>query len=175
MLVSNWPSGSNSCSHLSFFPCQRSTGYLALDRLYRNVYMKVVPRSSTELSIVQFLSTDPLRADPRNHTIPVVEFLMAGEWVFIIQASWSPHWAYPPFDKLQTLLEMARQLLEVILFPFNWLDSDQSYVDLITKGSRLHAREWDWPWCWCFSPFFSIFIIDWFIGHPYRKYLVESW
>ena len=78
--------------------------------------MKAVPRSSTELSIVQYLSTDPLRADPRNHTIPVVEFLMAGEWVFIIQASWSPHWDTPPFDKLQTRLEMARQLLEVVFF-----------------------------------------------------------
>jgi hypothetical protein len=67
---------------------------------------------------MRFLSTDPLRADSRNHTIPHVRILVAGEWVFIVQAAWSPYWDLPPFDTLQTRLEMARQVLEVIFSCF---------------------------------------------------------
>jgi hypothetical protein len=63
---------------------------------------------------MQFLSTGPLRVDPRNHTIPHVRILTSGDWVFIVQATWSPYWDDPPFDTLQTRLEMARQLLEVL-------------------------------------------------------------
>jgi len=46
----------------------------------RYVYIKAVPLSSSEWQIIQFLSTDPLRADIRNHTIPNVSMIPAGEW-----------------------------------------------------------------------------------------------
>jgi hypothetical protein len=60
---------------------------------------------------------------------------MAGEWVFIVQAAWSPLWDFPPFDTLQTRLEMARQVLEVI-FEFFSSDSlpDPFSMKLSVKG-----------------------------------------
>ena len=92
---------------------QLPIGYFALDRQSRYVYIKAVPLESSEWQIIQALSTDPLRADVRNHTIPNVRIIPAGEWVFIVQAFWYSHWNLPPFDTVKSRLEMARQVLEV--------------------------------------------------------------
>lgn len=90
-----------------------STAYLARDQYGRNVYIKAIPSTSTELETILHLSTEPLRADPRNHTIPHVKSITAGEWTLVVQAYWSLHWDYPPFDSVGVRLEMGRQVLEV--------------------------------------------------------------
>ena len=104
---------SHSSSTYVDFCTQLPIGYFALDRQRRYVYIKAVPLSSSEWQIIQFLSTDPLRADIRNHTIPNVSIIPAGEWVFFVQAFWYDNWDLPPFDTVNSRLEMSRQLLEV--------------------------------------------------------------
>jgi hypothetical protein len=92
--------------------------YLAADRFYRNVFLEVVPLDSPTYRILHMLSTNPLRADPRNHTVPCVGFIPAGErWIFISQAFWGMSWDSPKFDSMDSRLEMARQLIEVSFFP----------------------------------------------------------
>jgi hypothetical protein len=86
----------------------------ALDARGRRVMLKAVRSSSTELIIARLLSTDPLRTDPRNHTIPVLEILDAGEWAIIVTPEWgSDHWE--ACASVKEYIEFSRQLFEVSL------------------------------------------------------------
>lgn len=67
----------------------------------------------TELQILKALSSEPLRSDPRNHTIPVLQFIPGNGFEFAVQACWYEQWQWPPFDCAASRFEMARQLLEV--------------------------------------------------------------
>lgn len=67
----------------------------------------------TELQILKALSSEPLRSDPRNHTIPVLQFIPGNGFEFAVQACWYEQWQWPPFDCATSRFEMARQLLEV--------------------------------------------------------------
>jgi hypothetical protein len=86
---------------------------LALDRHLRNVVIKVIPEENLELEILKILSSVPLRSDPRNHTIPVLQFISGAGVEFVVQAHWCEHWDWPPFDCFESRLKMALQLLEV--------------------------------------------------------------
>jgi hypothetical protein len=88
--------------------------YLAADRFYRNVCLEVVLLDSPTYRILHMLSTNPLRADLRNHTIPNVKFIPAGErWMLISQAWWGMSWDTPHFDSMDSRFKMAKQLIEV--------------------------------------------------------------
>ncbi|KAF8532686.1 kinase-like domain-containing protein [Gautieria morchelliformis] len=68
-----------------------------------------------ELKVIQLLSSAPLRADPRNHTIPLLEVLDAREWSIIV----TPEWGTSNLERCATIeeyLEYARQLLEGLAF-----------------------------------------------------------
>jgi hypothetical protein len=121
--------------------------HLAADRFHRNVFLEVVPLGSPTYRILHILSTDPLRADPRNHTIPHVKFIPAGErWIFISQAWWGMSWDIPTFDSMNSRLEVARQLIEVS-FSFTVTRVYQyASFNKIGIGCCLHARKWDWSW-----------------------------
>lgn len=86
---------------------------MGLDSHARNVWLKAYKANNSSLSIVCRLSTDPLRADSRNHTIPHLDFLSVGEWCFAVECAWGSNWNGLPFDSMGTRLELARQLLEV--------------------------------------------------------------
>jgi len=104
------------CARRTTF-CQKiSTGYLAVDRYNRNVHIKVVPSSSAELRIVKHLSSNALRADPRNHTIPTICILPAGEWTFIVQPWWGTAWSPLTCNSALDRLMMALQLIEGLAF-----------------------------------------------------------
>jgi hypothetical protein len=73
------------------------------------------------------LSSYPLRADSRNHTIPVLRFICGVRVEFAVQACWGEHWTWPPFDSVQSRFEMARQLLEVpfsVSFRQRWIETN---------------------------------------------------
>ncbi|KAJ7291710.1 WD40-repeat-containing domain protein [Mycena rebaudengoi] len=89
---------------------------LALDQYLRHVIVKVIMAGSIELQILKHLSSDPLRSDPRNHTIPVLQFIPCNGFEFSVQACWYEHWQSPPFDCARSRFEMARQLLEGLVF-----------------------------------------------------------
>jgi len=90
--------------------------YLAADCSYRNVFLEVVLTESPTIRILHMLSRNPLQADPRNHTIPCVKFIPAGRWTFTSQACWGDTWNWPFFDSMNTRFEMARQLIEGVVF-----------------------------------------------------------
>lgn len=60
----------------------------AYDRYHRFVVLKLVSSSSGELSIIQKLASPMARCDSNNHTIPVLEYINAGDWTFLIMPSW---------------------------------------------------------------------------------------
>jgi hypothetical protein len=65
-----------------------------------------------DLKVIQLLSSERLRADPRNHTIPLLEVLDAREWSIIV----TPEWGVGNLDRcasIEEYLEYARQLFEV--------------------------------------------------------------
>ncbi|KAF8522975.1 kinase-like domain-containing protein [Gautieria morchelliformis] len=87
----------------------------ALDSRGRRVILKAVPASSMELKVIQLLSSEPLRADPRNHTIPLLEVLDAREWSIIV----TPEWGFSHWERcasVEEYLEYARQLFEGLAF-----------------------------------------------------------
>ncbi|KAF8510690.1 kinase-like domain-containing protein [Gautieria morchelliformis] len=87
----------------------------ALDSRGRRVILKAVPTSSMELKVIQLLSSAPLRADPRNHTIPLLEVLDAREWSIIV----TPEWGTANLNQcasIEEYLEYARQLFEGLAF-----------------------------------------------------------
>ncbi|KAK7021514.1 kinase-like domain-containing protein [Favolaschia claudopus] len=89
---------------------------LALDQYHRHVIIKAILVEDIELQILKSLSFDPLRSDPRNHTIPVLQFIPGNGFEFSVQACWYEHWQWPPFDRAPSRFEMARQLLEGLVF-----------------------------------------------------------
>ena len=79
------------------------------------VYIKRVRTGDTESWITSMLSSEPLRQDPRNHSVPVFEIFPDDE---------DPGISYmvmpllrlidePKFDLIEELIEFADQILEV--------------------------------------------------------------
>jgi hypothetical protein len=83
----------------------------------RDVVIKVIAKGedgNDELQILQFLNSEPLRSDPANATVPVLEFLTYDGWKFAVM----PHWGscdYPPMKNVAECLEFADQILSVSL------------------------------------------------------------
>jgi len=64
---------------------------------------------------MKLLSSPAHRKDPRNHTIPFLAFIDAGEWSFSVEACWGM--IYEELDpSYQAKLEIAKQLLEGLSF-----------------------------------------------------------
>ncbi|KAK6977950.1 kinase-like domain-containing protein [Favolaschia claudopus] len=87
--------------------------YAGIDAQGRNIFIKVVPQSSNEWRIIQYLSKIK---HAWNHTIPLLSLLRAGKWVFIIQPLWDFGWDLPPCDTAGARLRMAKQLIEGLCF-----------------------------------------------------------
>lgn len=61
---------------------------------------------------MRLLSTEPLRSDARNHTIPLLEILEEGEWAFIVTPEWGfLHWE--PCASVEEYVEFSIQMFEV--------------------------------------------------------------
>ena len=109
------------------------------------VYIKRVKTGDNESQITSMLSSEPLRQDPRNHSVPVFEIFPDDE---------DPGISYmimpllrlidePKFDLVEELIEFADQILEVRL-------------RLSSSGTMLrHRRGW-----------FSCTSKEWLIGMP---------
>ncbi|ETW78624.1 hypothetical protein HETIRDRAFT_419877 [Heterobasidion irregulare TC 32-1] len=68
-----------------FFPFSQVVA--ARDRENRDVVIKVVSKGDEgrrELEILQLLNSEPLRSDPANATVPVLEFLEFHDWHFVV-------------------------------------------------------------------------------------------
>lgn len=91
---------------------QTPTVHPALDARGRGVILKAMRPTTSEYAVLKRLSTNPLRADRRNHTIPVLEIMELGEWAITVTPEWGfGHWF--PCVTAAEYVEFARQMFEV--------------------------------------------------------------
>ncbi|KAI5821840.1 hypothetical protein K523DRAFT_288636 [Schizophyllum commune Tattone D] len=103
-------------------PPYRPTAYTwaAINRTGQDFVVKVVSdgqdaQGINELKILKYLSREDLRTDPRNHAIPVVEYIEHEQYVFAIFPKWTPF----PRDDIRlpsTAIECCLQITEVLSF-----------------------------------------------------------
>ena len=70
---------------------------------------------SRELQILNYLSAEPMRSDPRNRTIPILDVFLHSEdprYTFFVMP-YMRRFHYPPFHCRGEFLEAMRQFLEV--------------------------------------------------------------
>ncbi|KAF8238639.1 hypothetical protein L208DRAFT_1387335 [Tricholoma matsutake] len=85
----------------------------------KKVVVKAVHLLSQEYNVIRLLSTPPLRYEPMNRTIPVLDFVevMDDDIVFIVMEEWSSQFITdsPPCC-LQVFLRALRQCIEHVVF-----------------------------------------------------------
>lgn len=83
------------------------------------VMMKVVPSTSTELDINRYLSSEPLREDPRNRCIPLLDVLSHPNDpdMSIMVMPYLRGIDDPAFDTVEDILDCGEQILDVCSFP----------------------------------------------------------
>lgn len=79
------------------------------------VMLKAITATSTELDICRYFSSEPLRDDPRNRCIPLLEELShpSDRDVCIMVMPYLRNIDQPPFDTVEDILECGEQLLDV--------------------------------------------------------------
>lgn len=82
------------------------------------VMMKAVPATSAELEISRYLSSEPLREDPRNRCIPLLDVLSHPNDpdTSIMVMPYLRGIDDPPFDTVEDILECGEQILDVCSF-----------------------------------------------------------
>ena len=84
-------------------------------RKNRDVVIKVIAKGDeghNELEILQHLNSEPLRSDPDNSTVPVLEFLSFHDWQFAVMPFYDDCDASPFLSALECL-DFMEQLLTV--------------------------------------------------------------
>ncbi|KLO08628.1 hypothetical protein SCHPADRAFT_916894 [Schizopora paradoxa] len=80
------------------------------------VFLKRVAKGSPEVEILQYLSDPQLRSDPRNHTVPLLDFLIGeGENNFLVMPVLR-RFGDPPFVYVGEVVDFVRQTLEGLAF-----------------------------------------------------------
>ncbi|OCH86784.1 hypothetical protein OBBRIDRAFT_852835 [Obba rivulosa] len=86
---------------------------LLLSSYNRDVVIKIVAKGEDgmkELEILQYINSEPLRSDPRNATVPVLEFLQYQDWWFAVMPRCDQSDELP-FRDASECLEFAEQML----------------------------------------------------------------
>ncbi|KAF9478085.1 hypothetical protein BDN70DRAFT_68212 [Pholiota conissans] len=121
--------------------------WAARDHLGRDVVIKVVADNLTrsELEILQLLNSEKMRKDPRNHTIPVIEFVQFQQYTFVIMPRWyGGLWLdFGTVDELmwfaQSMLEAFDFLHEYHIVHFDFLDQNLG-VNVLADANALQPK-----------------------------------
>ncbi|KAI0319477.1 hypothetical protein OF83DRAFT_1260085 [Amylostereum chailletii] len=87
----------------------------ARDRLNRDVVIKVVSKGEEnihEFDILQLLNSEPLKSDPVNTTVPILEFIQFQDWTFAVMPYCDDSFD-PPMLNAEECLDFSEQLLTV--------------------------------------------------------------
>ncbi len=77
------------------------------------VVLKRVAKGSSESDIARHLSLPERRSNPRNHAVPVLDFLTGeGQYEFLVMPLLRP-FHHPPFVFVDEVTDFIRQTLEV--------------------------------------------------------------
>jgi len=94
------------------------------------VFIKELDRGSEEAQIAQMLSAKELMADPRNHSVPIIEVIDDPEddtksymVMPFLRAADSP-----PFQFVKEIIDFVDQILEVVVHMYDWIDIFTSRV-----------------------------------------------
>ncbi|KZT67740.1 hypothetical protein DAEQUDRAFT_745989 [Daedalea quercina L-15889] len=113
--------------------------------------IKAVHLHSREYDVVRYLSSSPIREDPMNHCIPVLDLIEvpSDDLAFIVMEEWSSHLDTDPPHTLWGFLGIVRQHLEHIAFmhthriahldisvPNTLTDNTQGYACIDYETSR---------------------------------------
>ncbi|KAF7763828.1 hypothetical protein Agabi119p4_8365 [Agaricus bisporus var. burnettii] len=91
--------------------------WAARDREGRDVMIKVISGAvpTNELKALQLLQSEPLRSDPRNHVIPVIEFIEFDRQTFVVMPRWSGI-ADSDFSTVGEVVRYTRIFFEALTF-----------------------------------------------------------
>ncbi|KIM36271.1 hypothetical protein M413DRAFT_319599 [Hebeloma cylindrosporum] len=110
----------------------------ARDRLGRHVAIKLVSDASVpsaELKALELLNSEPLRSDPRNHTIHVVEYLHIHNFIFAVMPRWDSAFS-TKFDTVEEVTYCAQTFLEA----FDFLHEHRiCHLDLLSQNVGFNA------------------------------------
>ncbi|KAG2004502.1 other/AgaK1 protein kinase [Coprinopsis cinerea AmutBmut pab1-1] len=104
---------------LAFLDIQSCRVWAARDNAGREVIIKMVSfgeKESDELKIYRRLNTPGARADPRNRTLPVIDYITYDGLVFVVTPRWGEPVVGLSFSTVEQLLLMTDQLLEGMVF-----------------------------------------------------------
>ena len=93
------------CNFISFAPLKKNRG----------IVIKLIAKGdegANELEILHLLNPEPLRSDPANLTVPVLEFLSFRDWRFAVIPYYDACDA-SPFLRASECLDFAEQVLSV--------------------------------------------------------------
>ncbi|PPQ76009.1 hypothetical protein CVT24_006540 [Panaeolus cyanescens] len=103
----------NKDTKLSLRPCVRG----ARDKHGRDVVIRIVsgPQRSRELEVLQRLTSPSALRDPRNITIPILDWLKFDGLVFIVMPRWDPAWIHD-FGTVAECIHIAETFLAYLDF-----------------------------------------------------------
>ena len=81
-----------------------------------------------EVEITKILSSDPLRSNPTNHCIPVLDVLQSPQRqdIVLVVLPFLCAWNEPRFRTFGEVIECIRQLIEVARNSFDYVDATHS-------------------------------------------------
>ncbi|KAF9041531.1 hypothetical protein BJ165DRAFT_1489558 [Panaeolus papilionaceus] len=119
----------------------------ARDKHGQDVVIRIVsgPEPSDELKVLKRLSSRALLRDPRNITIPILDWLEFGGLVFIVMPRWDLAWIHD-FEKVSELIEISDVLFSYLDFLHDNriahmdLHSDNTAINTIVPKNTYNAK-----------------------------------
>ncbi|TFY71459.1 hypothetical protein EVG20_g1535 [Dentipellis fragilis] len=112
----------------------------------RHVCLKRIPgraEDSTEVAIMEFLSQDEQRRDPRNHAIPLLDLIRAPDHSFMVFPFCRNLISHmPPFNTIGEVFDMVEQALEGLeyLHELKIAHRDFSIANIMMDADRIFPR-----------------------------------
>ncbi|KIO26861.1 hypothetical protein M407DRAFT_23919 [Tulasnella calospora MUT 4182] len=136
------------CSRPSLMDAQRlSDG--------KTVFLKHTRKDSPEIAIGEYFSSEPLRSDPRNHCLPVLEVLKNEDDPdhVILVLPWLRRLDAPEPASVRECVDFVQQTLEGLVFMHEHkvAHRDCAWGNVMMDGRRLYPNGWH-PQQWSFYP-----------------------
>ncbi|KAI0676776.1 kinase-like domain-containing protein [Trametes maxima] len=110
----------------------------------RLVYLKKVASTSNELEILKCLSSDELREDPCNHSVPLLDAFQPPDnlGITFLVMPFLRSIDDPPFETVEDALDCGEQLLEGLLFLHNHhiAHRDCAYRNVMMDAAGLYPK-----------------------------------
>ncbi|KAK7676328.1 hypothetical protein QCA50_020711 [Cerrena zonata] len=106
----------------SSYQFQEDVLIAAVNTQHRDVIIKMIRNDSPELHIIKVLASDPMRSDPLNLSVPVLEILEYDEeYSFVVMPRWgdTDPIIKTGFDCLETAFKFVEDVLKALTFLHN--------------------------------------------------------